>query len=205
MFGIFLDRDGVINRERADYVKDWNEFEFLPGVLEALRDLATVDVPILVITNQSCIGRGLVTAETVAEIHRQMISEIARAGGRINGVFVCPHHPNAGCDCRKPRTALLRQAALRFNLQLEHCYFIGDTRSDFEAARAAGCRPMLVQTGLQGAILPTVMGIQSRSIIVPELADAVKTILESGSRIKRAVCQEFCKNSEPSIDSDALT
>ncbi|HMN31307.1 MAG TPA: HAD-IIIA family hydrolase, partial [Caldilineaceae bacterium] len=90
---IFLDRDGVINRERSDYVKAWSEFEFLPGVLTALSQLAQLGVPILVISNQSAIGRGLASPAIVDEIHQRARAIIEGAGGRIDAFFVCPHHP----------------------------------------------------------------------------------------------------------------
>lgn len=91
MRGILLDRDGVINRERADYVKNWDEFEFLPGALTALRALASLDAPIAVITNQSVIGRGLVDRVVIDAIHTRLCATVRAAGGRIDAVFVCPH------------------------------------------------------------------------------------------------------------------
>jgi histidinol-phosphate phosphatase family protein len=93
----FLDRDGVLCRHRPDYVKSWDEFQFLPGVIESLRELASLNHPIIVVTNQSCIGRGIVRAETVDDINSRMVNEIHKSGGRIDGVFLCPHHPEAGC------------------------------------------------------------------------------------------------------------
>ena len=180
MRGILLDRDGVINRERSDYVKHWAEFEFLPGALQALRRLATLAWPILVISNQSAIGRGLATSEAIADIHQRMIAAVAAAGGRIDAVFVCPHHPNDGCVCRKPRPGLLRQAAIAFELRLADCYFIGDTLNDLLAARAVGSRPILVQSGLQGPRLPQLLKGEPDVLLVPDLAHAVAVILTDG-------------------------
>ena len=150
---VLLDRDGVLNQERADYVKSWQEFQFLPGVFSALRRLATLPVPIAVITNQSAIGRGLVTAAVVAAIHRQLRQAVVAAGGRLDGFFVCPHHPTADCACRKPKPGLLQQAAHHFHFDLANAIFIGDALTDFEAARAAGCHAILVKSGRQGATL----------------------------------------------------
>ncbi len=177
MRAVFLDRDGVINRERSDYVKHWGEFEFLPGALEALRRLAGLNWPVLVITNQSAIGRGLATPSAVAEIHERMVAAVAAAGGRIDAVFVCPHHPDEGCDCRKPRPGLLHQAAAAFDLHLASCYFVGDAFTDLAAARAAGCRPILVQSGLRGPQLSDLLKDEPDVPLLPDLPSAVAMIL----------------------------
>lgn len=174
---ILLDRDGVINRERADYVKQWDEFEFLPGVLPALCTLATLAVPILVVSNQSAIGRGLVSLATVNVIHQQARQVIQRAGGRIDGFFICPHHPAEKCDCRKPKPGLLLQAAAAFDLCLADCVFIGDAITDYEAALAAGCQSMLVQSGRQGPSLPELVPDKSSVAIVSDLAMAVQRLM----------------------------
>jgi D-glycero-D-manno-heptose 1,7-bisphosphate phosphatase len=144
---IFLDRDGVINRNRPDHVKAWDEFEFLPGVLEALARLAGVGLPVLVISNQGAIGRGLTTQAAVDEINRRMAAEIRAAGGRIDDVLCCPHRPEDGCACRKPRPGLLLQAAERWDLDLAASVLVGDAETDILAAQRAGCRPLLVLTG----------------------------------------------------------
>jgi D-glycero-D-manno-heptose 1,7-bisphosphate phosphatase len=176
MEAIFLDRDGVINRERSDYVKSWQEFEFLPGSLDALELLAQLDLPIVVITNQSVIGRGIVDRRVVDDIHDKMLSRVNSHGGRIDRVFVCPHHPNAGCECRKPRPGLLFQAQAVFHLDLSKCVFVGDSVTDFLAARAVGCRSILVQSGRQGARLDDLVPDGSPPLIVPDLMAAAKTI-----------------------------
>jgi D-glycero-D-manno-heptose 1,7-bisphosphate phosphatase len=144
---IFLDRDGVINRNRPDHVKAWDEFEFLPGVLEALARLAGVGLPVLVISNQGAIGRGLTTYAAVDEINRRMAAEIRAAGGRIDDALYCPHCPEDGCACRKPRPGLLLQAAERWDLDLAASVLVGDAEADILAAQRAGCRPLLVLTG----------------------------------------------------------
>jgi len=176
--GFLLDRDGVINRERADYVKQWSEFEFLPGALPALQRLATLNLPILVISNQSVIGRGLVSRETIHLIHRQAQDVIEKHGGRIDGFFVCPHHPDEKCACRKPKPGLLVEAANRFELKLADCIFIGDAITDFQAAQAAGCQSILVESGRQGPQLHKLLGSMTPPPIVPDLAAAVAIICE---------------------------
>lgn len=174
---ILLDRDGVINHERADYVKSWSEFQLLPGVLAALRQLATLPIPIAVLTNQSAIGRGLVAPATVAAIHDQLTEIVRTAGGRLDGFFVCPHLPTAGCACRKPQPGLLLQAAHHFGFDLAQAVFIGDAITDFEAARAAGCYAILVKSGRQGATLDAAFPAGAAPPIVADLAAAVNLLL----------------------------
>lgn len=174
---VLLDRDGVINLERSDYVKSWQEFELLPGSLEALARLAVLDCPILVISNQSAIGRGLMTWDTVVHIHVSLQRAAAEEGGRIDGFYVCPHHPHDGCDCRKPQPGMLLQAARDFDLALENCIFVGDAVTDYQAAMATGCRSILVRTGRQGQSLDGALGKVSGVQIVQNLAEAVAVIL----------------------------
>ncbi|MDH7487812.1 MAG: D-glycero-beta-D-manno-heptose 1,7-bisphosphate 7-phosphatase [Anaerolineae bacterium] len=171
---VFLDRDGVINENRPDYVKTWGEFVFLPGVMESLRRLAQSDLLIVVITNQSAIGRGLVSLEEAKAINHCMVEEIEWAGGRVDGVFMCPHRPDEGCDCRKPRPGLLRQAAEKLDVDLKRSFLVGDALSDVEAARAAGCQPILVLTGRgREQLTQQTQGCP----VVPDLAAAVEHIL----------------------------
>jgi D-glycero-D-manno-heptose 1,7-bisphosphate phosphatase len=144
---IFLDRDGVINQNRSDYVKSWEEFEFLPGVLEALRRLAASPYAVVIVSNQSCIGRGLATKESVDAIHFRMLQVIRRAGGRVDAIYYCPHHPNDCCECRKPRPGLLIRAADDLNLDLARSWCVGNNQTDLEAALAAGVEPVLVLSG----------------------------------------------------------
>lgn len=144
---IFIDRDGVINRNRPDYVKSWAEFEFLPGAIEALRRLCEPGWPIIIVSNQSAVGRGIVAQQTVDEIHARMVAAIRRAGGRVDDVLYCPHAPQDRCDCRKPQPGLLYRAAERHNIDLSRSYMIGDAACDVEAACAAGCAPVVVRSG----------------------------------------------------------
>lgn len=157
MRGILLDRDGVINAERADYVKSWEEFVFLPGALDALQRLAMLPYPIVVITNQSVIGRGIVARSVIDEIHQRAQQTIHAAGGRIDGFLLCPHHPDEGCRCRKPQPGLLLQAAEVFGFALDEAIFIGDAITDYLAATAAGTPSILVQSGRQGSNLATLV------------------------------------------------
>jgi histidinol-phosphate phosphatase family protein len=143
--GVFLDRDGVINYNPPSYVKSWEEFLFLPRVLEALELLAQTPWPIVIVTNQSVVGRGIIVRKTLDLIHERMIEEIVRAGGRIDGIFVCPHPPEAGCFCRKPEPGLLLNAAADLKIDLSKSILIGDSESDMIAARKIGVLPVMVK------------------------------------------------------------
>jgi D-glycero-D-manno-heptose 1,7-bisphosphate phosphatase len=169
---IFLDRDGTINRERADYVKCWEEYEWLPGARAALAVLAQLHIPILIVTNQSAIGRGILSMRVLDAMHAQVRAEAAVAGGRIDDFLVCPHAPAEQCACRKPQPGLLRQAAAKYGLDLERCVFIGDSITDLLAGAAVGCTCILVRTGRQGAALDgMVAALTGRAAMTPIVDD----------------------------------
>jgi D-glycero-D-manno-heptose 1,7-bisphosphate phosphatase len=145
---VLLDRDGVINRDSDAYVKRWAEFAFLPRSLAALRVLAERGIPVVVVTNQSAIGRGLTTAAAVARIHERMRAAVAAAGGRIRAVYHCPHAPGDGCRCRKPEPGLVERACRELGLRAADAVLVGDDARDVDCARAAGCKAaVLVRTG----------------------------------------------------------
>jgi D-glycero-D-manno-heptose 1,7-bisphosphate phosphatase len=145
---VFLDRDGVIIENKMDYVKSWDEVHFLPGVFVALSRLAKSEFAIVMVTNQSAIGRGIITAEDAEKLNEQILVVIKTNGGRIDGWYLCPHRPEDDCTCRKPRPGLLLRAAKEMGLDLRNSYLIGDAASDMEAAQAAGVKGVLVLTGL---------------------------------------------------------
>lgn len=147
MPAVLLDRDGVINENRADYVTRWEEFRFLPRSLQALAALRGLGLRLAVVTNQSAVGRGLLAPDALHEIHRRMVASCARGGAAIEGVFACPHAPWDGCDCRKPRPGLLLRALAALGEPAEECVAIGDGVEDLLAARAAGVPFVLVRTG----------------------------------------------------------
>jgi D-glycero-D-manno-heptose 1,7-bisphosphate phosphatase len=145
---VLLDRDGVINRDSPAYIKSWDEFEFLPGSLEALKLLHQDGFTTIIITNQSAIGRGMITSEILEGMHRRMSETVRSHGGRIEDIFYCPHRPDEGCDCRKPKTGLIDQARKKYSLILSGAMMVGDSAKDIECARNAGCRAaILVKTG----------------------------------------------------------
>jgi D-glycero-D-manno-heptose 1,7-bisphosphate phosphatase len=175
---IFLDRDGVLNENRPDHVKSWDEFRFLPGTFNALRALAALDVPIVVVTNQAVVNRGEVTQQTIDMIHRRMHSQIARTGGRIDRIYSCPHAPEERCDCRKPRPGLLLRAARDLGIDPRRSVMVGDAATDIRAGKQLGCHTILVRTG-RGS--PALAGFARSSAdwpdeVAPDLAGAVRSI-----------------------------
>lgn len=144
---VVVDRDGVINRESADFIRSPAEWSPLPGSLQAIADLTRAGFAVVVATNQSGVGRGLFSAETLADIHRKMTAAVEASGGRLAGIFVCPHAPGDGCDCRKPLPGLLRQIEAAFGVSLAGAPVVGDSERDIRAAQAVEARPILVRTG----------------------------------------------------------
>ena len=148
MATVFLDRDGVINENRSDYVKSWSEFHFLPGSVEAIAHLTQAGHRIVVCTNQAGIARGCLSVATVEEIHRRMLAQVAEAHGCIEKVYYCPHAKDEHCGCRKPQPGMLLHARDELELDLSDAIFVGDSITDVRAGLAAGIRCMLVLTGL---------------------------------------------------------
>lgn len=177
---VFLDRDGVIIENRPDYVKSWSEVRFLQGAPAAMKRLAASPWAIVVVSNQGVVGRGLLDEEVAWQLQRQIVAEIVAQGGRIDASYLCPHHPQAGCDCRKPAPGMLLRAAADLDLDLSRSWLIGDALSDLEAARAAGARAILVRTG-RGAQQQSLVSESTGSfaLVVADLAAAVERILSS--------------------------
>lgn len=146
---IFLDRDGVINKKpaKADYVKNWEEFEWLPGAIEALGLLNQNDYQIYIISNQPGISRGMMTKEDLFDIHKKMEKELAKNDIKIAGTYFCLHGWNDNCECRKPKPGLLFQAAREHHLDLTKTVFIGDDERDIQAGEAADCKTILLEEG----------------------------------------------------------
>lgn len=145
---VFLDRDGVVNRDSPDYIKSWDEFEFLPGSIEALRLLTAEGFSTILVTNQSAVARKMLTREELSGMHRKMKAEIEAAGGGITDIFYCPHMPDAGCDCRKPKPGMIKMARSKHRIALEDAAMVGDSTKDILCARKAGVgRTILVRTG----------------------------------------------------------
>jgi len=146
---VILDRDGVLNREAeaSGYVREPAEFQWLPGALEGLAILAAAGVRLSVATNQSGVGRGLMSLEQLARVHERMQAEASARGARLDAVLFCPHAPEANCDCRKPAPGLIEEAIARSGIAAAESLVIGDDQRDLEAAARAGVRAVLVRTG----------------------------------------------------------
>ncbi len=144
---IILDRDGVINQDSDAFVKSPDEWIALPGSLHAIARLHQADWTVVVASNQSGLGRGLFDMATLTAIHAKMRREVAAAGGAIDAIFICPHLPDEGCDCRKPLPGMYRQIASRYDIDLTGVPAVGDSLRDLQACAAMGCAPWLVKTG----------------------------------------------------------
>jgi D-glycero-D-manno-heptose 1,7-bisphosphate phosphatase len=146
---IFIDRDGVINcRRPGDYVLDWSQFVFVPGIRAALKQLSSLGLPMIVISNQAAVGKGLLDVDGLKEITARMNEALVADGTSFAAAYYCPHRIEDDCPCRKPKPALLFSAASDFNIELSRSIFIGDSETDVQAARAAGCTPLLLGAGL---------------------------------------------------------
>ena len=144
---VVLDRDGVINRDSREFVKSTSEWVPLPGSIEAIGELSRAGFTVAVASNQSGIARGLFDRRALAAMHRKLRRLVARAGGRVDRIVVCPHGPDDGCDCRKPKAGLLHRLGRYYQTDLVGVPVIGDSSRDRQAAAAAGARPFLVRTG----------------------------------------------------------
>lgn len=144
---VILDRDGVINRDSREFVKTVAEWVPLPGSVEAIAQLSRAGYTVTVASNQSGLARGLVNRHALRAMHRKLRRLVAAKGGRVDRIVVCPHGPDDGCACRKPRPGLLRRLARHYDSDLAGVPVIGDSLRDLQAAAAAGARPILVRTG----------------------------------------------------------
>lgn len=146
---VFLDRDGTIARD-APYCRRVEDFELLPSVPDAIALLNNNDFKVVMVTNQSGIARGYFTEEILGQIHNKMKKELEKCEARVDAIYYCPHHPDEGCGCRKPKTALFRQAAEELAIDLSRSFVVGDMQMDISAGKSLGCRTVLVTTGPNG-------------------------------------------------------
>lgn len=145
---IFLDRDGVIIENRVNYVRSWADVEVFPQAVEALIGVRHSPYCIVLVTNQSAVGRGLITYEIADAINHKLMVVIREAGARVDAIYMCPHAPQEDCDCRKPLPGLLLKAAEELDLDLSNSVMVGDALTDIQAGQAAGVRQsILVRTG----------------------------------------------------------
>ena len=144
---IILDRDGVINEDSDDYIKSPDEWIPIAGSLKALGKLSQNGFKVIIITNQSGIGRKIFSIEMLNAIHKKMSINLAQYGGVIDGIFFCPCAPEENCNCRKPKSGLYNEVSDRLQISLENVFCVGDKITDIQAAQNAGARPILVKTG----------------------------------------------------------
>lgn len=178
---IFLDRDGVINQRRPDdYVLDWSQFVFMPGARTALKKLATLKLPMIVISNQAAVGKGLLNPVRLEEITSKMYQSLAADETLLAAAYYCPHRPDENCVCRKPKPELLFRAAEDFNLDLSRSIFIGDSDTDIRAARAAGCVPVLLGADVDPQPTPSMDFLIARE--VTDIYTVVVNCLQAAER-----------------------
>ncbi len=172
---IVLDRDGVINHDSEDYIKTPEEWRPLSGSLDAIAALNAAGFRVVVVSNQSGIGRGLFTEPALDEIHRKMMSAVEAVGGTIAGIYYCPHAPDAGCNCRKPQPGLLDRIKDDFDVSLAGVPLVGDKVGDMELARRVGARPILVLTGYGQATLASLNDTEVETF--SDLASAASALI----------------------------
>lgn len=180
--GIFLDRDGVIIENRDHYVRSWADVEIFPQAVAALVELRDSPYKIVLVTNQSAVGRGHISHATADAINDRLLDVIHKAGGRVDAVYMCPHSPADGCDCRKPLPGLLLRAAEALEIDLSRSVMIGDALTDVAAGQAAGARAVLLRTG-RGEWqeqLPAAADLPPFAVF-DTLADALRTVTVSQS------------------------
>lgn len=177
---IFLDRDGVLIENRTDYVRAWSQVSVFPDAIRALSNPKLDNHKIVIVTNQSAVGRGIISLETAEEINHRLVRLIRERGGRVDGVYLCPHAPDEGCECRKPEPGLLLRAAGEMSLDLKRSWMIGDAWSDVQAGQAASVRgTILLRTGrgTDQISLPRPEGVTS-FLVCDDLAQAMDVILK---------------------------
>ncbi|MBN2587148.1 MAG: HAD-IIIA family hydrolase [Candidatus Fermentibacteraceae bacterium] len=175
---VFLDRDGVINRDRDDYVKSLEEWKPFPGAVASIVRLCSAGHPVVVITNQSAIGRNYCTEACVRDIHSHLTELVRDAGGALSGIYYCPHRPDEGCACRKPETGMVDAARSDLDLPAGG-YIVGDAESDMELGRRAGLKTILVLTG-RGSDQLGIMesgGLPAPWRVAGDISEAVEIII----------------------------
>jgi len=185
---VILDRDGVINYDSASYIKSASEWRPLPGSITAIANLSKAGFKITVATNQSGVGRGLFTQNSLDQIHDKMLKLVIEAGGEIDAIFICPHIPEDYCACRKPNPGLIYQALKKFDVDTKNnnpqVPVVGDSLRDLQAAQSANCNPILVTTGNGCKTLDTIQNNPELSaqfanlLVCADLFQASEVIIE---------------------------
>jgi D-glycero-D-manno-heptose 1,7-bisphosphate phosphatase len=180
---VFLDRDGVINQKApgGGYVTRWEDFHLLPGVIEGIAQLNRAGLRVIVVTNQRCVAKGLLTEAELEKLHRQMCEHLRPAGARIDAIYYCPHELEPACDCRKPAPGMLLEAARTHGLELATSWMVGDSDSDIQAGKNAGCRTARLagkKRTENDAAIDRPAG--EADIVAASFLDAIEQILQPG-------------------------
>lgn len=184
---VFLDRDGTVN-EQMGYINHLSRFHLLPEAGRAIKLLNDHGIPVIIVSNQSGLARGYFPVELLDAVHKKMDDLLADQGASVDGLYYCPHHPEAkeekfrqACNCRKPKIGMLQQAAQELNLDLASSFMVGDRWSDIKCAQSAGCNPVLVLTGYGRGDYEYIGPSQEiqPSFVADDLLDAVKWILQT--------------------------
>lgn len=173
---IILDRDGVINQDSDSFIKTPDEWIPIPGSLEAIARLCQAGYRVVVATNQSGVARGLFDLDTLNAIHAKMEAAIRDHGGRLEGIYYCPHGPDDNCSCRKPEPGLLQQIAQDLDIDLNETLAVGDSLRDLQAAAVVGAKPVLVLTG-KGTKTLAQIGQEQHIATYQNLAEFVETLI----------------------------
>lgn len=177
---VFIDRDGVINRDLWRYVEHWDEFDFLPGVLEAFKTLAEHDFLVCIVSNQAGVGDGKFSKDALHDINNNMLNVVEENGGKIKAMYYCLHGKLDGCDCRKPETGLLQQAEKELPLfDKQDTFFIGDKLTDVQAGINFGIKTILVKTGYGVKDIENITPECTPDYVVADLKAAVDIVIES--------------------------
>lgn len=179
---VILDRDGVINQDSTQHIKNTNEWIPLAGSLEAIALLNQSGFRVAVATNQSGISRGLFDMATLNNIHEKMHRELALIGGRVDAIFYCPHSADDLCNCRKPKSGMILEIGKRFSVELDRVPAVGDALRDLQAFANAGCQPILVRTGkgettLAAAVSDASKALPANTWICADLNEAAQRII----------------------------
>lgn len=176
-----MDRDGVINRNapEGEYITRWEDFHLLPGVIEGISLLNRAGLPVIIVTNQRCIAKGLITEADLEKMHQRMSDFLVQSGAVVDGIYYCPHELGQSCSCRKPAPGMLLDAARSRGIEPAASWMIGDSSIDIEAGRNAGCKTALVATMVETAEQSRSRGAgrNQADIVAPSLLDAVRKIL----------------------------
>jgi len=179
---VILDRDGVLNQDSVNFIKNPNELISIPGSLDAVALLNQSGFRLVIATNQSGVSRGLFDMATLNSIHDKLHRELAQMGGRIDAIFYCPHAADEHCDCRKPKSGMIEDIGRRFSVELNEVPAVGDSLRDLQAFANAGCQPILVRTGkgeetLAAAAKSPEKALPPNTWICADLAEAAQRII----------------------------